>query len=112
MSPLLRRYLRALAANAREAGRPEPAIMQSSGGVASLDLAARHAALTVLSGPAGGAAAAALIAAQGGEADLLCFYMGGPACCVWAVDGGRVREPAGREVGGRPLALPMVDIHT
>jgi N-methylhydantoinase A/oxoprolinase/acetone carboxylase beta subunit len=28
------------------------------------------------------------------------------------VEGGAVRESAGREVGGRPLALPMVDIHT
>jgi N-methylhydantoinase A/oxoprolinase/acetone carboxylase beta subunit len=28
------------------------------------------------------------------------------------VEGGRVRETTAREVGGRPLALPMVDIHT
>src|SRR4051812_22583715 len=112
LSPLLRRYLRALAAAASEAGLPEPSIMQSSGGLASLDLAARHAALTVLSGPAGGAAAAALLAAQAGEPDLLCFDMGGTSCDVCVVDDGRVRETAGREVGGRPLALPMVDIHT
>src|SRR3954470_7512734 len=112
LSPLLRRYLRALAQAAAEAELPEPSIMQSSGGLASLDLAARHAALTVLSGPAGGAAAAALIAAQSGEPDLLCFDMGGTSCDVCVVDGGRVRETAGREVGGRPLALPMVDIHT
>jgi N-methylhydantoinase A len=112
LSPLLRRYLRALASAAADAGLPEPSIMQSSGGLASLDLAARHAALTVLSGPAGGAAAAALLAAQAGEPDLLCFDMGGTSCDVCVVDDGRVRETAGREVGGRPLALPMVDIHT
>jgi N-methylhydantoinase A len=112
LSPLLRRYLRALAGAARDAGLPEPSIMQSSGGLASLDLAARHAALTVLSGPAGGAAAAALLADQAGEPDLLCFDMGGTSCDVCVVDRGRVRETAGREVGGRPLALPMVDIHT
>src|SRR4051794_31332392 len=112
LSPLLRRYLRALAGAAGEAGLPEPSIMQSSGGLASLDLAARHAALTVLSGPAGGAAAAALLAAQSDEPNLLCFDMGGTSCDVCVVDDGRVRETAGREVGGRPLALPMVDIHT
>src|SRR5436305_8085471 len=112
LSPLLRRYLRALAQAASDEGLPEPSIMQSSGGLASLDLAARHAALTVLSGPAGGAAAAALLAAQAGEPDLLCFDMGGTSCDVCVVDDGRVRETAGREVGGRPLALPMVDIHT
>jgi N-methylhydantoinase A/oxoprolinase/acetone carboxylase beta subunit len=38
--------------------------------------------------------------------------MGGTSCDVCVVEGGSVREAAGREVGGRPLALPMVDIHT
>ena len=78
----------------------------------ALDAAADHAALTVLSGPAGGAAAAALLAERCGEPDLLCFDMGGTSCDVCVVEGGRVRETTGREVGGRPLALPMVDIHT
>ncbi len=86
--------------------------MQSSGGLAGLDVAADHAALTVLSGPAGGAAAAALLAERCGEPDLLCFDMGGTSCDVCVVEGGRVRETTAREVGGRPLALPMVDIHT
>ena len=86
--------------------------MQSSGGLTSVGAAAGHAALTVLSGPAGGAAAAALLAARLGEPDLLCFDMGGTSCDVCVVEGGRVRASAGREIGGRPLALPMVDIHT
>jgi N-methylhydantoinase A len=112
LSPLLRAYLRALERRAHESGLPTPAIMQSSGGLATLEQAAGHAALTVLSGPAGGAAAAALIAAQTGVRDLLCFDMGGTSCDVCVVDDGAVRETTGREVGGRPLALPMVDIHT
>jgi N-methylhydantoinase A len=112
LSPLLGRYLRRLLGAAREAGLPTPAIMQSSGGLAALATAADHAALTVLSGPAGGAAAAALLAARCGEPDLLCFDMGGTSCDVCVVENGRVRETTAREVGGRPLALPMVDIHT
>jgi N-methylhydantoinase A len=112
LSPLLGRYLRRLLGAAREAGLPTPAIMQSSGGLAALASAADHAALTVLSGPAGGAAAAALLAARCGEPDLLCFDMGGTSCDVCVVENGRVRETTAREVGGRPLALPMVDIHT
>src|SRR3954453_4092517 len=112
LSPLLARYLRRLLDSSREAGLPTPAIMQSSGGLAGLEGAAAHAALTVLSGPAGGAAAAALLAERCGEPDLLCFDMGGTSCDVCVVEGGRVREATGREVGGRPLALPMVDIHT
>jgi N-methylhydantoinase A len=112
LSPLLAAYLGNLTERAREAGLPEPSVMQSSGGLASLAQAADHAALTVLSGPAGGAAGAAWAAQAAGEPDALCFDMGGTSCDVCVVLGGEVREASGREVGGRPVALPMLDIHT
>ena len=112
LSPLLRSYLRRLVERAGEAGLPEPAVMQSSGGLASAAHAGAHAALTVLSGPAGGAAGAAWAAEAAGEPDALCFDMGGTSCDVCVILGGSVREAAGREVGGRPVSLPMLDIHT
>ncbi len=112
LSPLLAAYLRRLTQRARDAGLPEPAVMQSSGGLASLEQAADHAVLTVLSGPAGGAAGAAWAAHAAGEPDALCFDMGGTSCDVCVVLGGEVREASGRELGGRPVALPMLDIHT
>jgi N-methylhydantoinase A len=112
LSPLLGGYLRRLVERAQAAELPTPAIMQSSGGLADVELAAAHAALTVLSGPAGGAAGAAYVAQGAGEPDALCFDMGGTSCDVCLIDGGRVRETAAREVGGRPLALPALDIHT
>src|SRR3954454_14322213 len=127
LSPLLRAYLRRLVERAGEAGLPEPAVMQSSGGLASAAHAGAHAALTVLSGPAGGAAGAAWAGAAAGgagaagaawapaaagEPDALCFDMGGTSCDVCVILDGSVREAAGREVGGRPVALPMLDTHT
>ncbi len=112
LSPLLARYLRKLCDRAAGAGLPEPSVMQSSGGLTDAATAASHAALAVLSGPAGGAAAAALLGRRLDEPNLLCFDMGGTSCDVCVVEGGRVRETATRDVGGRPLALPMVDIHT
>jgi N-methylhydantoinase A len=112
LSPLIAGYLRALGAGAHAAGLPEPSIMQSSGGLASAERAAAHAALTVLSGPAGGAGGALLLAERAGIEDVLCFDMGGTSCDVCVIEAGRVRETAEREVGGRPLALPMLDIHT
>jgi len=112
LSPLLAAYLRRLAARADAAHLPEPRIMQSSGGLTGLEQAAEHAATCVLSGPAGGAAAAALIAAACEEPDLVCLDMGGTSCDVSVVEGGQVRETAGRDVGGRAVALPMVDVHT
>jgi N-methylhydantoinase A len=38
--------------------------------------------------------------------------MGGTSCDVSVSLGGRVAVGSGREVGGRALALPMVDVHT
>ena len=112
LSPLLAGYLGRLSERARAEGLPEPSIMQSSGGLTDLEAAAAHAAVTVLSGPAGGASGAAHVAAVAGEPDALCFDMGGTSCDVCVVQGGRVRESAGRHVAGRPLALPMIDIDT
>ncbi len=112
LSPLLGRYLRRLLERARQAGLPAPAIMQSNGGLIDAASAAEHASWTVLSGPAGGAAGAAFAAAAAGVPDVLCLDMGGTSCDVCVVDGGEVREQSAGEVAGRPLALPMLAVHT
>jgi N-methylhydantoinase A len=112
LSPLLGAYLAALAGRAQEEGLPTPDVMQSSGGLATLDQARDHAALTVLSGPAGGAAGAAWAALASGEPDALCFDMGGTSCDVCVIEDGEARETGSRIVGGRPVALPMLDLHT
>src|SRR5439155_20089263 len=59
LSPLLSDYLARLVERASGAGLPRPGVMQSSGGLTDVEHAASHAATTVLSGPAGGAAGAA-----------------------------------------------------
>jgi N-methylhydantoinase A len=112
LSPLLAGYLRRLVKRAEEHGLPEPAIMQSNGGLIDLSAAAEHAAWTVLSGPAGGAAGAAFIARASGTEQALCFDMGGTSCDVCVVDDGVVQERSSGEIAGRPLALPMLAVHT
>jgi N-methylhydantoinase A len=112
VSPLLRRYLERLTGRAREAGLPAPEVMLSGGGVAAAETAARHGSWTVLSGPAGGAVGAAMLAERAGARGAVCLDMGGTSCDVSVAFEGRVRETGGREVGGRALALPMVDVHT
>jgi N-methylhydantoinase A/oxoprolinase/acetone carboxylase beta subunit len=112
VSPLVGRYLRRLASRCVDAGLPRPRILQSSGGVCDLEVAAGRGATTVLSGPAGGAAAAAMVSRASGEPDLLCFDMGGTSCDVLLVSGGRVGEAGGGTIADRPIALPTVDIHT
>jgi N-methylhydantoinase A len=112
LSPLLRRYLERLGERAREAGLPLPEVMLSGGGAVAAGTAARHGSWTVLSGPAGGAVGAARMAARAGAPDSVCLDMGGTSCDVSVCLDGRVAETGGREVGGRALALPMVDVHT
>src|SRR5687767_2896236 len=108
LSPLLRGYLDRLTERARDAGLPEPEVMLSSGGTAAAATAARHASWTVLSGPAGGAVGAARMAGS----DAVGLDMGGTSCDVSLIIGGAAAVGTGREVGGRALALPMVDVHT
>ena len=112
LSPLLGSYLSQLAGSAAERGLPEPLVMQSSGGVAPLAEAARAGAWSVLSGPAGGAVGAGHLARLSGDGDALGIDMGGTSCDVCVVDGGAVRRTDSREIGGRVLQLPMVDVHT
>jgi N-methylhydantoinase A len=112
LSPLLAGYLRSLAEAARAQRLAEPQVMQSSGGLTDIARAGAHAALTVLSGPAGGVGGALLLSQLAGERDVLCFDMGGTSCDVCLIEHGQVAETAARAVGGRPLALPALDIHT
>ncbi len=112
LSPLLRRHLANLTARCAERGLPDAAVMQSSGGLTSAASAAAHGAFTVLSGPAGGAQGARLIAAAAGAGDVLCFDMGGTSCDVCVIDAGVVRETDQRMIAGRPLALASLDIET
>jgi N-methylhydantoinase A len=112
LSPLLGRYLGRLTAAAAEAGLPGPLVMQSSGGVAPAEEAGRAGAWSVLSGPAGGAVGAGLLARAAGERDALGFDMGGTSCDVCVVEDGAVRRTDSRRIGGRVIQLPMVDVHT
>jgi N-methylhydantoinase A len=112
LSPLLNSYLRRLVQRVKEAQLPEPSIMQSNGGLIDIEAAAGHASWTVLSGPAGGAAGAAFVAREAGAGNALCLDMGGTSCDVCVVDDGQVQERSAGEVAGRPLALPMLAVHT
>jgi len=112
LSPLLGRYLAKLAETARAQGIPEPEVMRSSGGVAPWKEAARQGAWSVLSGPAGGAVGAGLMAKLSGDGDAVGLDMGGTSCDVCVIEGGQVQQTDTRKIGGRVIQLPMVDVHT
>ena len=108
VGPMMSRYLTTL-----EQGLPGKLlrVTQSAGGFISADQARREAAQTVLSGPAGGAAGALALAAASGFRRVIAFDMGGTSTDVSLLDG---RLPMTTEsiIGGFPIRLPMIDIHT
>jgi N-methylhydantoinase A len=112
LRPSVARYLRALAATCDEAGLPAPLVMRSSGGVAALDEAASHPAIALVSGPAGGTVGAAFVATRAGFDRAIALDMGGTSTDVSLVVDGRVGRTSQREVGGFPVRLPSVDLHT
>ncbi len=112
LGPVLSRYLGALAEACTDAQLPPPLVMRSSGGLATLDEAAGHAAFALLSGPAAGVVGAARLAALAGFENALSFDMGGTSTDVCAIVDGEARREHERLVDGLPVRLPTLAVHT
>jgi N-methylhydantoinase A len=112
LGPIVSRYLRALEAAVDAAGLPEPLVMRSSGGVTTPAEAARHPATILVSGPAAGVVGAARLGHAAGIEDAIAFDMGGTSTDVCLIAGGRAERATERSVGGLPIRLPTIDLHT
>lgn len=87
-------------------------IVHGGGGTLTPDDAERAAGRLILSGPAGGAAGAALVAQAAGYADAVALDMGGTSTDVSLIRNGHVATRAQHTFDGLPVHLPMLDIHT
>jgi N-methylhydantoinase A len=112
LGPLCARYFRALAERSSAAALPAPLVMRSSGGVIGAEEAAAHPALVLVSGPAAGVVGASLVAQQAGIENAIAFDMGGTSTDVCLIANGNAERTSERSVGGLPIRLPMIDIHT
>ncbi len=92
-------------------GAAPVSMMQSSGGTVALAQAGERAVNLLLSGPAGGLAAARYLGQSLGEEALLTFDMGGTSTDVAMVRQDVQLTSEGR-IGPWPVAVPMVDMHT
>jgi N-methylhydantoinase A len=108
VQPKVAGHIRSLASKSR-ARRVR--VMQSSGGAVGAETAAREPVRTMLSGPAGGVAAAAAIARRHGIARMVTLDMGGTSTDVAFVVGEPPRR-ADTWIGGMALRVPCLDIHT
>jgi len=114
LQPILARYMAQLDRRLAAAGvaTPQKYIMQSNGGMARFDAAARRAVTTVLSGPAGGVTAGALACRMGDVRNVITFDMGGTSCDVALIKDGEALISSRGKIEGRDLAVPMLDINT
>ncbi len=108
VKPLVSRYLgdlhRALARDFY--------VMKSGGGVALEAEVRRRPVDLVLSGPAGGVAAAVALSRVSRRKNLVTFDMGGTSADFSAIVGGRSQWTTEAAVESFPLALPVVDIES
>ncbi|BBO20941.1 MAG: methylhydantoinase [Rhodocyclaceae bacterium] len=86
-------------------------IMQSNGGVISPQLAREKAALTLLSGPAGGPGAGLFYVRPHGQDKCITTDMGGTSFEASVAVGSPMIKNDG-EIARHKIALPMLDIHT
>lgn len=108
VSPVMDRYLARLE---RESHAADFRVMQSNGGSIRADRARREAVRCVLSGPAGGVVGAQTVAQVAGFDNLLTFDMGGTSTDV-SLCAGAIQVTTESEIGGLPIRIPVIDIHT
>lgn len=113
VGPILSNYMNRLRERLRESGYAgEVLIMQSHGGLATIDDSIALGAGCVLSGPAGGIAGARFAADITAVRDLITFDMGGTSSDIALLDNGEAYFSSERSVEGTEVALPSIDIHT
>ncbi len=114
LQPVVASYLSRLDERLRKAGAGgELLIVQSNGGVMSVETAAHLPVRTALSGPAAGVIAAAHIAASAGYPDVLTGDMGGTSFDVALIAGGKAALAAQTTIEfGMVVRTPMIEITT
>ena len=124
IAPIVANYLERIEGQLEEAHLDAPLhIMQSSGGVTTIDDARRRPVQILESGPAAGVVAAAHFASLVGIGDALAFDMGGTTAKVGLIEGGRPAVLSEFEAGsaagsgahvakasGYPILAPVVDL--
>jgi N-methylhydantoinase A len=113
LMPVVDRYLDHFESGIADLGVAcRPMVMQSNGGAVSCEAVRRMPVNTFFSGPAGGVIATAELGRQFGAADLISFDMGGTSTDVCLIRNSTPQQRAAREIGGLPVRIATLDIHT
>ena len=87
-------------------------LVKSSGGVTGVDTVRRVPVNTALSGPAAGVVGAQQVGNLAGESRLITLDIGGTSADICLIEGERPTITTEGTVGGWPVHLPMIAIHT
>ena len=111
--PIIDRYLQDLQRMMREEGLlADLNVMQSNGGVMTSRSAGEKSVHTILSGPAGGVMGSLAVGNQIGMKNLITVDMGGTSFDICLIHDGKIHFTKESEIGGHPIKIPMIDIHT
>lgn len=113
IAPIVERYLASLEQKVRTWGTPVTLhVMQSSGGVMTVDAARKQPVFTLLSGPVGGTVGCVALAEAMNRPNLIGIDMGGTSFDVSLVVNGRPEITSETQLEGLPLLMSVVNIHT
>ena len=113
VGPLVQGYLQRLQDEVKNsvAAQTTITVMQSAGNTIAAELAGEQAVHMLLSGPAGGLAAAEYLGQVTTFKRLLTFDMGGTSTDVALIEG-KIQLTNESKIAGYPVAVSMVDMHT
>jgi N-methylhydantoinase A len=123
VGPVMSTYLAELGRRLQSIGVRAPLyVMESAGGVMSVDMARRRAVATIESGPAAGVIAAQVVGADHGHRDVIAFDMGGTTAKAAVIRNGEADVTHQFQVGGKgsfgtrrsgtgiPIKTPTIDL--
>ncbi len=113
IGPKTSAYLRSLEGRLRGNGISAVVrIMQSNGGISTIENSSQLPIGLLLSGPAGGIIGGRWTGENCGKADIITIDIGGTSADISVIEKGelRVKNPRDTEVAGLPVLVPMIDI--
>ena len=115
IGPKVAKYLHNLEQNLKRAGVNAPIrIMQSNGGIATVETCSNKAVTILMSGPAGGVIGGKWAGELSQTTNLITVDIGGTSADISVIPDGnvRIKNPRDTEVHGYPVLAPMIDLQT
>lgn len=115
VGPKTSNYIRNLATKLKKEGiTSELRIMQSNGGVATVEMASERPVTILMSGPAGGVIGGRWAGGLSKEKNVITVDIGGTSADISTIPDGSIRimNPRDTYVGDYPVLVPMIDLAT